>query len=151
MAAGYILAFIKMYRFWNTKTKKWVKNIDLPISAHLTIEKSLAVTDINDFIIFEGDIVRCKDKLIEVTDELDSNESYEIVGNIHEPPQTWKDLPVVFDEQYALGGGTYKTQKRKGKVGELLDIYDIDDPLEDSTFAQVLRLLRDEFNKNCAL
>lgn len=51
------------------------------------------------------------------------------------------DLPIVFSD-YARQGEWTKTIERHGTVAELLDIWDIDDPLEMSETAQVLRLLR---------
>jgi hypothetical protein len=53
----------------------------------------------------------------------------------------FEDLPIEFDDEEHNGEWSRPT-RRKGTVAELLNIWDIDDPAEDSEMAQVLRYLR---------
>lgn len=52
------------------------------------------------------------------------------------------DLPITFPELETNEQGWSRTVSRQGMIRELLDSWDIDDPLEDSEMAQVLRHLR---------
>ena len=57
------------------------------------------------------------------------------------------NLPISFSYTESRGGWT-REMKRLGTVRELLEIWDIDDPNEDSEMAQVLRLLRTATNEH---
>lgn len=55
--------------------------------------------------------------------------------------QAFKALPITFTESEHKGEW-WRMISREGTVGDLLKIFDIDSPLEDSEMAQVLRHLR---------
>lgn len=57
------------------------------------------------------------------------------------------NLPITFSYMESRGGWT-RQMKRLGTVKELLEIWDIDDPEQDSEMAQVLRLLRTATNEH---
>jgi hypothetical protein len=53
----------------------------------------------------------------------------------------FEELPIEFNDEERDGEWSRPT-RRKGTVAELLEIWDINDPSEDSEMAQVLRHLR---------
>ena len=59
----------------------------------------------------------------------------------------FEDLPILLDETEYTSGGWHRTIKKQGTIADLLETWDIDDPDEDSTMAQVLRHLRDALKR----
>jgi hypothetical protein len=66
--------------------------------------------------------------------------------NYKELYASFADLPIVFEEDETNEKGWRRKTKRLGSVRELLKIWDIDDPHEQSEMAQVLRHLKQCYN-----
>ncbi len=55
--------------------------------------------------------------------------------------EKFEDLPITFKER-VYQGEWIKMVKRQGTVAELLEVWDIDDPYDDTEITQVLRHLK---------
>lgn len=106
--------------------------------------------DPNDLTGYEPEVLECYKcgMCSEVIDDLVDDEEFEDLCDRSDVGfmaprdyERFEDLPITFEETEREGEWR-RTVKRKGTIKELLDIWDIDDPHEDSEMAQVLRHLR---------
>ena len=107
--------------------------------------------DPNDLTGYDPEAVKCfkcghVEVLVESFDDEDEDEyDIEVQANtgLMQPRdyEKFEDLPIVFDD-YEQDGEWRRRVKRQGTIKELLEIWDIDDPHEDTEIAQVLRHLR---------
>jgi hypothetical protein len=108
--------------------------------------------DPDDQTIIDPECVKCYKcgciNFLNNIDEEDDQGEYDVIEPHSDtgmlPPRDYEkfeDLPITFDD-YEINGEWRRRTTRTGTISDLLKIWIIDDPYEDSQMAQVLRHLR---------